>query len=322
MLGLSLFSMFCLLYAFIVISALKKVSYAYILLGLFIVIQAWFSIQWSYFLAFEKSIMGEFNGDFLGLFLANLSLFLPLAFLYVSKRTIDIKRFFALIAILLVSCTLSVFMHAVISNPCKTCAFDPGNENILLNLSFQVLLDVSLILGFLFILYDEDYKKAKNQRNLRVIGIIFSLFYVNDILILLSRITAKYEFYSMASAMWIEVSIYFIFSLGIAYMGWLIHKRGNEVSIAKPAKHFIDFEILSSDWSEIKNNCRGSDLRPIVEEIEELNFLTKTEKLYMFLNHFDEIPTKKLSEILCVSPRTVETNRYRLRKKLDKNGFV
>ena len=318
MLGLSLVSAFALFFGLAsVVRVLNQTSYAYFLLALFISIQAWFSIQWSYFLAFDKSIMGNGGGDFLGLFLANFSLFLPIAFLYLSKRSPELKRFLALIGTVLISCALSLSMHAVISSPCKTCAFAPENENVLLNLIFQLLIDIGLVLGFLFLLYDKDYQEAKNQRNLRAIGFIFSLFYLNDILILLSRITAKYEFYSMLAAMWIEVAIYFIFSFGIAYMGWLIQKRGNEVSIAKPNKYFIDFKVLSSDWSEVKEKCRGSDLRPLIEEIENHDFLTKTEKLYMFISHFDDIPTKKLSELLCVSPRTVETNKYRLRKKLD-----
>lgn len=299
-----------------VVSSTKLRQFHDILIFLFLIIQSWFSFQWVYFLYNDKVLLTG-SDDTLGLFLANLSLFLPLGFIYISKRRLRMKRILALITVLLISSFGTVIIHAIISSPCRFCAFSPENQKVLLNLGFQFIIDAVLLLGFAFLLFDKTYRFAKNQPVLKAIGTVFSLFYINDILILLSRMTADLNFYSMEIAMRVEIVLYLVFSIGIVYLSFLIKSRGNEVSIAKPSRYMIDFALIDSDWSILKQNIKDSELSSLAEHVDSVEGLTKNERLYMFLCHFDDISNKALSDILCVSVRTVETNKYRLRKKLE-----
>ncbi len=72
-------------------------------------------------------------------------------------------------------------------------------------------------------------------------------------------------------------------------------------------------------WTDFKKNML--DKHPeMIQKIESLEFLSKTEKLYAGLLPFD-ISHKEIADLLCVSLRTVETNFYRLRTKLKENNL-
>ena len=78
----------------------------------------------------------------------------------------------------------------------------------------------------------------------------------------------------------------------------------------------INSEIRS--WNDFKKNM-SEEYSEMIEKIESLEFLSKTEKLYSALLPFD-ISHKEIADLLCVSLRTVETNFYRLRTKLKENN--
>ena len=322
MLILTLASIIGLLLALLfVLPLLKSTTHPYFLFSGFIIIQAWFSVQWAYFLIFGESML-KGDAEYISLFLANSALFLPLSFVYASRKNLKPRRFLSLIILVLTSGFATVIMHWLISSPCLFCAFSPENERLQFNLLFQLLLDVSILIGFIFLFYDHSFKEARNRKSLHSISLTFAIFYINDIIVLASRYLAKYNYYTMQTAMWVEVIIYFIFSMGVLYLGILVKRRGNEVSIAKPKKYHLDPKLLSADWITLKDNCKDSDLYSLIETIEPLDQLSKTEKLYLFISQFDDLSTKMISEILCVSPRTVETNKYRLKKKLQQENIL
>jgi len=319
MITLGILSLLLLLLSIVLITASTKLKeFHQILLVAFLGIQSWFSIQWLVFLGFDVLLGSGFSNDSLGLFLATVSLFLPIGFVYVSKRNPSPKRLAALSGMILFASICTVMIHALISSPCVLCAFTPENLNLRINLLFQLIIDFGLLVGFLFLLFDKEYRSAKNRRTLWSIGSVFAVFYINDLLVIVSRITADIELYSMEAAMWIEVLLYFLFSSGVFYLSLLIKARGNETSIAKPNHHIINLECIDPDWSILKSNLSDPESIELANSIDQINSLTKTEKLYLFLGHFNDIPNKILSELLSVSLRTVETNKYRLKKKLEK----
>ena len=67
----------------------------------------------------------------------------------------------------------------------------------------------------------------------------------------------------------------------------------------------------------LKNNYY-STYSQLFDKIEKIN-LSKTEKMYAFFDCFD-FSHKELSDLLNVSLRTIETNFYRMRKKMTKNN--
>jgi hypothetical protein len=76
-------------------------------------------------------------------------------------------------------------------------------------------------------------------------------------------------------------------------------------------------KVKLTDWNSLKDNFKTA-YPEIIDNIESNKDLSKTEKLYAFLDHF-QFSNKDLSEILCVSIRTIETNFYRMRRKIKDN---
>lgn len=316
MLLLSIVSLVFLLASLVLVfTGTRLKEYHHQLVFIFSLIQTWFSLQWSYFLLTGKGLVE--SNEILGLALANFSLFLPLGFVYISKSRVSKNRFYSLLGLLAFCTMATTVIHAFIASPCHLCFFSPENKRISFNLAFQLVLDFGLLLGFTFLLFDKAYRTAKNRGTLSLVGSVFVLLYINDILVITSRMTAGMEFYSLQSALIVEVVVYLVFSIGIVYLSFLIFKRGNEISIAQPMHFTIDLNLVDSDWTILKGNLLNTELGSLIEEVDQKTDLTKTEKVYLFLSNFADISNKQLSEILCVSPRTVETNKYRLKKKLN-----
>ena len=74
------------------------------------------------------------------------------------------------------------------------------------------------------------------------------------------------------------------------------------------------FELKHVDWVKIKE-LFYDDNKLLFDNIENKN-LSKTEKMYAFFDYLD-IAHKDLSNLLNVSVRTIETNFYRTRRKLN-----
>jgi predicted nucleotidyltransferase len=93
----------------------------------------------------------------------------------------------------------------------------------------------------------------------------------------------------------------------------------HKISISKQ----IQIEDLKKldlvDYKSVKVHF-SKEFESLFNEIDALVDYSKTEKLYYFLDKMD-FSHKELSDILNVSVRTVETNFYRLRKKIQKQPF-
>lgn len=87
----------------------------------------------------------------------------------------------------------------------------------------------------------------------------------------------------------------------------------------------FSFEIKKAphevkSWNDFKQ-VYVDDFKDIIVEVEKLDFLSKTEKLYAALQPFD-LSHKDIASLLSVSLRTVGTNFYRLRLKLKDNDYM
>ena len=72
-------------------------------------------------------------------------------------------------------------------------------------------------------------------------------------------------------------------------------------------------ENIDRDWYHKNDSLKWK------EEIDQLDFLTPHEKKYALIDYF-KLDLILISETLSVSTRTVETNYYRIRKKLKENN--
>ena len=81
---------------------------------------------------------------------------------------------------------------------------------------------------------------------------------------------------------------------------------------------YTDIELLIMDWNFLKYKF-SKKFNEQIEEIDQLDFLTPHEKKYALIDYF-KLDLILISETLSVSTRTVETNYYRLRKKLKENN--
>jgi energy-coupling factor transporter transmembrane protein EcfT len=98
----------------------------------------------------------------------------------------------------------------------------------------------------------------------------------------------------------------------------IINNNVEQEKISLPIYYLENINSEIKSWNDFKKYMLD-DYPAIIEEIERLEFLSKTEKLYAALFIFD-ISHKEIADLLCVSLRTVETNFYRLRTKLKENN--
>lgn len=228
----------------------------------------------------------------------------------------------------------SVGLHFLISDNSRYL-FYHINKNAVLNVKFQILID--LIIFTLFLYHFFKIRKAKNDElfdgNFKSqIGIMFIIYYLQDLIILLlmayftnDQMLNSFVF-SMGNISNALISIILI-SISIQtnwLQEWHIFFSQNKVTVQKLEDESLTryslrasdlLELPFVDYAELKHHFK-SKFNLIFLKIDQTEDLTKNERLYYFLLHF-EITHKELADILNVSNRTVETNFYRIRKKLE-----
>jgi hypothetical protein len=107
----------------------------------------------------------------------------------------------------------------------------------------------------------------------------------------------------------------------IGYIAWMkMYKNDTEDVISKKYAFikFTEIELLIMDWNFLKYKF-SKKFNSQIEVIENLEFLTPHEKKYTLIDYF-KLDLILIAETLNVSTRTVETNYYRIRKKLKENN--
>ena len=266
----------------------------------------------------------------------NILLSIPVITLYLLNQKQHKTKAPKTILLITVLSLLLYLIHWLIARQ-NAFVFYHTNIHLKYNILFQIFIDFALIFLFIYKI-KKDNKKSDNLEvfdgNFKKYFIIsFGLYYFQDVFILVlfylsnQNIIFSDTLYSINTFFNTLIGVNLIF-LAI-YTNWL--KEYNYIRISLKTKSNVVIknndiylsieklkEITPLNWNEISSKLK--EIHPIIiGHISNNDQLTKTEKLYAFLDYFD-FANKELSEILNVSVRTIETNFYRMRLKYKKQS--
>ena len=109
--------------------------------------------------------------------------------------------------------------------------------------------------------------------------------------------------------------------LSISYFHWKYMQKEDDKEIEKDIIYLEDSDInyFILNWNFIKSKLYDK-FPNILEQIDNLHFLTNHEKKYALIKYF-RLDINILTEKMNVSKRTIETNLYRVRLKMKKNNI-
>ena len=126
----------------------------------------------------------------------------------------------------------------------------------------------------------------------------------------------------------VKYIIYIIINIGIistvlsvTYFYWKFMQKEDDKEIEKDIIYLEESDInyFILNWNFIKSKLYEK-FPKILEEIDQLHFLTDHEKKYALIKHF-RLDINILTDKMNVSKRTIETNLYRVRLKMKKNNI-
>lgn len=271
--------------------------------------------------------------DNFGVISALLALIIPINILIEIQQKNKQRRLFWRIFSVIVFILLSSGHYLLSSSP-EFYLFHPKNSNFKLNIGYQLSIDF-ILLFILLVLYSKKNKSNElfDGTFKKFFGIVFISYFGQDILILLMMYFSEFEITYHDILRQVSLVLTLLLSIFLGLMGiatnylqlWhaLIAHQHTELIIVKApiSTHLVlDLNDVKKsqpvEWNKLKltlNNQFGE----LITEIDQNNDLTKTEKLYAFLSHFN-LSHKEIADLLSVSIRTVETNFYRLRLKENK----
>lgn len=303
----------------------KRLSFAENLLFLFVTLNFASSALWL-FVNYYNNNINPFI-DFFGVYVENILLTIGILYFYFFGKTKSTKYQLITLTILVVFSSLLYVIHFYISDQ-NNFIFHPSNQNVKYNLNFQIILDVIFFLTFLWNyfknlsvsneLFDGNFKKYI------LTAIIF--YYLQDIGVLILFRLAIDGITVSSILMNTTLFLNFIICLSLVliaiYTNWLKEYnqlRGkNETKFNLYEKYITiqDLEKLPKiDWIELVKNFNNTHPN-LISQIENNSELTANEKIYAFLDYFN-LSNKELSSLLFVTVRTIETNFYRMRKKIN-----
>lgn len=268
----------------------------------------------------------------------NAALLLPLAIVYLFNKRNQSNAFVRSVVVVVAIAVGFYVVHLLIKdNNANSLVFVLENKNIVKNavlqIAYNLILSIFFIIGIRKIevsgggeLFDGIYRK--------VFILLFLVYYAQDILYFLMvifSVTSNKQFfwlYIVSLICNLLVSL-LIITLAV-YTNWLslFNKIKTETqieTISLPQEDMLNFHFNKEGfrvrtWMEFKNTL--FDVYPdLINHVEKLEFLSKTEKLYAGMLPF-ELSHKEVADLLNVSLRTVETNFYRLRIKLKENNHA
>ena len=103
------------------------------------------------------------------------------------------------------------------------------------------------------------------------------------------------------------------------YINWQYRYKKEKKILIKKVQHITQEEMdyFSVNWNFIKEKFQFK-YRQIIRTIDDYFFLTEHEKKYAFIDYL-RLDPDELADSMNVSKRTIETNFYRVRKKLKMN---
>ena len=103
------------------------------------------------------------------------------------------------------------------------------------------------------------------------------------------------------------------------YTNWQYRYKKEKKTLIKKVQYITQDEMdyFSVNWNFMKDKFQLK-YRSIIRTIDEYFFLTEHEKKYAFIDYL-KLDPDELAESMNVSKRTIETNFYRVRKKLKMN---
>lgn len=264
----------------------------------------------------------------------NILLIIPFVTLfYLNKKKKKTQRRKVILSIVASSIVLYL-VHWLIAQK-SLFIFYYSNPYIDKNILFQIIIDTILLIFFIYLV-----KKDKTKTDMlevfdgnfkKYYTIAFGLYFLQDIFILILLLLSTYNYilsdtlFSINTFLNTLIGVNLIF-LAI-YTNWLNEYNYIRLSLITNRKEALInlntylskeelMELKTINWNEV-SSVLNTKFPLIINHISENEELTKTEKLYAFLDYFD-FSNKELSEILFVSVRTVETNFYRMRLKYKK----
>lgn len=323
---LSHINLFIITIAFILfVIRLKNQSFSENLLVLFTGLTFISSSLWLYVNYYNEN-MSLFI-DYFGLINENILLVIGIFFVCYLGKTPTFKTKVVMLVSILCFSLILFSIHLLLAKNSDYIIY-PTNENIQGNLLFQVIVDIVLYLVFLIFFFKKKQSSNKelfDGRFRKYTLLAFSFYCIQDLLILvLLFLTIEQiifpDILKGLVALLNVITSFFLLMTAI-YTNWLKEfnllrmMKKNEDKIIRKGLTLEDLEnVKQLDWNGVVNTFKDSH-QNIITTIDLNDQLSKTEKLYAFLDQY-EFSNKDISRVLCVSVRTVETNFYRMRLKL------
>ena len=279
--------------------------------------------------------------DSFSILVENLSLVLPVVIVHFIGRKIKLKQSLLIILGLIGIAVILYVIHLFIADNSNNLVFYQSNYSFKQNLFFQAGIELVAFGMFCYAFI----KKPKNTNDelfdgkfKRTFFWLFFAFFFQDLLFLIIMANSTFlsrTHYLIKSVVFeigngLNLIIPLLLLLLSVYINWfyLLLKLKNKPmptnavswDYNKSSIQIINLNELPQQltWNELVKSFQTS--HPVcLKYVEELTLLSKTEKMYAVLAIF-EIKQKEVSGALFESSRTSETNLYRLRSKLKKEG--
>ena len=150
-----------------------------------------------------------------------------------------------------------------------------------------------------------------------IIAVVSTLSYFNMNSITLTNLLNE-NTHSIALFLFLNVGLIFTLIL-FTYTNWQYRNKKEKKTLIKKVQYITQDEMdyFSVNWNFMKDKFQIK-YRHIIRIIDDYFFLTEHEKKYAFIDYL-KLDPDKLAEAMNVSKRTIETNFYRVRKKLKMN---
>lgn len=274
--------------------------------------------------------------DNYGVLNENITLLVPVFIVHLFNEKRNFKKVIPYLLLAIIIGFLFSYMHYTIASGTENkLIFFPSNKNLGINIFVQLIYDFVLFILFLVGLRKINSKQSKELFDgtyKKVFSLLFIIYYIQDVLFFVTLLNSDIVkgvlkglyFFSLLSNLIIAT---LIIALAV-YTNWLFYiNKFKETLVYKDVPRVHDkpfvFDINNChkkirSWNDFKQFL-PSEYYDFIVEIDNLSFLSKTEKLYAALQPFN-FSHKEISELLNISLRTVSTNFYRLRVTLKENN--
>ena len=277
--------------------------------------------------------------DLYGILNESITLLVPVVIVTLFGRKLSFsKTLFVFLGVILTGILFTV-THFLIANLDENdLIFYPSNTRLYYNVFLQLGYNVVLFVLFLSLLKRINFNETSELFDgvyKKVFSVLFIVYYIQDSLFFVGMLfSTKGETLSKGLYYFMLISNLLMAILLIAlavYTNWLFVLNKIKMSWQKISEEEASIEStvfsfdMKSGMKDVKNwndfkQVYADEFKEIIVEVEKLDFLSKTEKLYASLQPF-ELSHKDIASLLSVSLRTVGTNFYRLRLKLKDNDF-